>query len=158
WYIIDSPVPPAQDTGGGRPALPAQHHGPVVPSPSGTTGNLLATIDALGDETAYTYNATGNGRGQLATVVDSRNDPTQYTAYDRYGNPTTIIDPVGNQTAQTFDARSRLMTKEVSFGGQNKLLVVNAYDKLDRVLDERKVDELDHLAAQTMHYEYMPHG
>jgi RHS repeat-associated protein len=149
FYLLDSPVPLAQDTGGPVPNLPA---GARLPMLSGfRTGNLLAVIDAAGDETEYAYQVhtatADSGLGDLLSVRDPRGKLTLYLGYDRYGNALSIQDAAGNVTTQTFDVRSRLLLKKDTFGHH----VEYAYDGLDRKVRETKFDDTPGSTANQFH-------
>ncbi len=130
--------------------LPKLAGGASVPAFTGqNTGNLLATIDAMGDTTTYQYATVGAyngayGPGDLMSVTDPRGNKTQYLQYDAYGDAMVIEDAAGNYTTQTFDVRSRMISQTV-YGGQSSAhsTTVYVYDGLDRVIRETEFDDLD---------------
>ncbi|HEX4608629.1 MAG TPA: tandem-95 repeat protein, partial [Urbifossiella sp.] len=149
FYVYDDTAfPAAASTGGPPPALPPLQNGVALPTPTGLTGNLLATVDAVGDVTRYEYStaatyAGGYGPGDLEKMTDPRGFVTTYR-YDAYGNATqtfTQTDPAdvshGVTTTQTFDARSRVVTMTDTFGHH----VDYVYDGLDRVQREVQFDD-----------------
>src|SRR5262249_36928462 len=106
YFVYDSPVP--------VPNLPA---GINVQFSGLPTGNLLATIDALGNATTYDYAGSGDlagghfGLGDLKAITDPRGNTTHFTDYDRYGNLLRSVDATGhNVTTQRFDVRSQLLS------------------------------------------------
>ena len=136
--------------------------GAALPAFTGfNTGDLLATIDAVGDTTLYTYATSATvgsnnsisgyngtfGLGDLMTKTVVRggglNEVTRYLQYDPYGNATKSEDAEGNDTIQTFDVRSR-PTTVTTYGGQStaQSTTVYAYDGLDRVVRQAEFDDL----------------
>jgi RHS repeat-associated protein len=65
--------------------------------------------------TTYTYYTctTGYQCGQLQTVTDPVGNVTTYNTYNAYGQPLTITDPNGTVTTLTYDARTRLTSRQV---------------------------------------------
>lgn len=102
---------------------------------TGATG-MAATASGTARITAYTYNAAGqilteNGprtdvqdvtqytydtQSNLATVKNALNRITTLGGYDANGRPATITDPNGLITSLGYDARGRLLTRNV--GGE----------------------------------------
>jgi YD repeat-containing protein len=86
-------------------------------------GSVL-TVDGprtdVGDIMTYTYYANNDAdlgkRGNVATIIDAFGHVTSITAYNALGQPTTIVDPNGLVTALIYDARQRLVTRNV--GGE----------------------------------------
>lgn len=66
--------------------------------------------------TTYTYYTctTGSQCGELETVTDPVGNVTTYNTYNAYGQPLTITDPNGVVTTLTYDARQRLLSRQVS--------------------------------------------
>ena len=90
-------------------------------------GQMLTTDDPrsdVNDITAYTYDTQGN----IATVTNALGQVTQVTAYDAHGKPLTIVDPNGLTTSLAYDARQRLISRNV--GGET---TVYAYDGVGQV-------------------------
>ncbi len=81
-----------------------------------TDGGLLASVDGplagSGDSVRYTYSQSGF----LASSTDTNGLTTTVTAWNRFGQPTSITDPNGTITALTYDPRGRLasMTRDPS--------------------------------------------
>ncbi len=121
-----------------------------APSPNGSTGNLLATIDAVGNITQFAYKPNGD----LDFTVDPRGQVTEYVSYDAFGNATMIEDAEGNVTARVYDNRSRMELTFGSFGHH----IQRQYDNLDRVIRETKLDDLYGLASETTDYAFLPGG
>src|SRR5262249_47709329 len=65
--------------------------------------------------TTYTYYTctTGYQCGQLQTVTDPVGNITTYNTYNAHGQPLTITDPKGVVTTLTYDARTRLTSRQV---------------------------------------------
>jgi RHS repeat-associated protein len=85
---------------------------------------MTSATDALGNQTTYGYDASGNqtsvtdplgrvttktfdAQGRVLSVTDPLNGTTSY-AYDAMGNQTSITDPVGNTTTFAYDQSGRL--------------------------------------------------
>jgi RHS repeat-associated protein len=84
-----------------------------------TDGQVL-TVDGprtdIADVSAYAYynDTTADHReGDLHTVTNAAGHVTEITAYDKHGNPLTIVDPNGVTTTLTYDPRQRLETRTV---------------------------------------------
>ncbi len=137
--------------------------GASLPAVTGLdTGDLLATVDAVGDVTEYTYATSAtvgaggpsygyNGTyslGDLMTETVVRgggmNEVTKYLQYDAYGNVTMSADPAGNYTISTFDVRSRPLSV-TTYGSESQKHSTTdyAYDGLDRVIRQTEFDDLD---------------
>jgi RHS repeat-associated protein len=65
--------------------------------------------------TTYTYYTctTGYQCGMLHTVTDPVGNVTTYNTYNAHGQPLTITDPNGVVTTLTYDARTRLTSRQV---------------------------------------------
>jgi RHS repeat-associated protein len=65
--------------------------------------------------TTYTYYTctTGSQCGQLQTVTDPVGNVTTFNTYNAHGQPLTITDPNGVVTTLTYDARTRLTSRQV---------------------------------------------
>ncbi len=76
-----------------------------------TYGEITSVTDALGNKTSYSY----DGAGRVLTVTTPRGnvdgaDPGDYTTtytYDKAGNRTAVIDPLGDETNTIYDALNR---------------------------------------------------
>jgi RHS repeat-associated protein len=62
---------------------------------------------------AYYTCTTGSQCGQLQTVTDPVGNVTTYNTYNAHGQPLTITDPNGVVTTLTYDARTRLTSRQV---------------------------------------------
>ena len=169
FFLYDSPLPLSGSTHAADAVVPTLPGGAVVPQASGRTGNLLATVDALGDTTTYTYAAplldgaanftyadisTFNGTygpGDRKTETDATGHLTRYESYDRYGNSTAVfVQAQGNDgsfVTQQYDARSRMVLTS-TFGRTSGVETahshtVYAYDALDRTIQQTQFDDLD---------------
>jgi RHS repeat-associated protein len=69
----------------------------------------------VSDVTTYTYYTctTGSECGQVHTVTNALNQTTTYNTYNVYAQPLTITDPNGIVTTLTYDARQRLISRQV---------------------------------------------
>jgi RHS repeat-associated protein len=69
----------------------------------------------LNSTTTYTYYTctTGYQCGQLQTVTDPVGNVTTYNTYNAHGQPLTITDPNGVVTTLTYDARTRVTSRQV---------------------------------------------
>ena len=68
------------------------------------------------DLTTYTYYtcSTGFECGQLYTVTNALNQVTTFNTYNAHGQPLTITDPNGVVTTLAYDARQRLVSRQVA--------------------------------------------
>ena len=89
-------------------------------------GDLLETIDAVGNHTTYGY----DDHGRLDSVTDPRKFVTDHRGWDSFGNPTEIEDPLGNVTTRTFDLRGRLERQSDTMARETR----QTCDGLDRVV------------------------
>ncbi len=150
YYVYDDTAYSLADsTGGPAPPMPPLKGGVTLPAATGLTGNLLATIDAVGDVTQYQYFTgssqynvgAGYGPGDLMQEIDPKGYVTLYENYDAYGNAGKIFAQTtgmqGITTTQTFDSRSRMTSQEDTF----KHHVDDVYDGLDRVVREVHLDD-----------------
>ncbi|MCL2503924.1 MAG: right-handed parallel beta-helix repeat-containing protein [Coriobacteriia bacterium] len=85
------------------------------------------SIDAAGNATSSTYNATGL-RG---TVTDARRNTTAFT-YDANGNTTSVTDPLGHSTRASYDASSNIQWAEDALGYRTEY----GYDPTGRFLTD----------------------
>jgi YD repeat-containing protein len=93
-----------------------------------TRGKVLTAdgprID-VSDVTTTTYYAEDDPdsgkRGNVASITNALGHLTSITAYNAYGQPLTIIDPNGLTTTLAYDARQRLVSRNV--GGE-----ITSYD------------------------------
>jgi RHS repeat-associated protein len=79
-----------------------------------TPEGRLASVDGprtdVADVTTFLYDAAGN----LIKTVDALGRETNVTAYDAHGRPLTLVDPNGAVTELGYDARNRLVSREVA--------------------------------------------
>ena len=87
------------------------------------------------DVTTYTYYAADDAdlgkRGNIATITNALGHVTQITAYDKNGNPLTMIDPNGVTTTLTYDLRQRLTGRSV--GGENTTYTYDGVGQLTKI-------------------------
>ena len=122
-------------------------------------------VNGLTVGTTYTFtvaatNAVGTGPSSATSnSIVADNTATNY-AYDAQGNLTTITNPNGQVTSQTFDALNRRIqiTQPVPTTGAANPVIKTAYDGLDQVIsvtDPRslstsyQIDGLGNLLKQT---------
>jgi RHS repeat-associated protein len=74
-----------------------------------TAGNLLSQTDELQHKTFFVNDAAGNVTSQTAYLDANTTVKTSYT-YNSFGEPLTVIDPLGNLTTNTYDANGNLLT------------------------------------------------
>jgi RHS repeat-associated protein len=91
-----------------------------------TTGDLLETLDPVGNRTRYGYDE----HGRLQEVTDPRGYVTKHRAWDSFGNAGEVEDPLGNVTTRTFDLRGRLGRQADTMGRETS----QTWDGLDRLV------------------------
>ena len=104
------------------------------------TGNLLKTVDAAGNETAYNYEPLGSN--VISVVVTPKDDPThpRHTGYgyDRLGRLVRESDPAGNIYEYTTDGAgnraSQKQTRKKADGTVEELTTSYEYDRLNRLV------------------------
>lgn len=122
-----------------------------------TFNKMTSFTDAKQQTTSYSLDGDGNttriqlptgrsiildfkGNGDLERKTDQYGFTTTYESYDAYGNVTTIRRQTSGGSSvlghQTFDVRSRLLTSSDDLGPT----VSNAYDALDRVVQQTVTD------------------
>lgn len=111
-----------------------------------TLNRVSRSVDELGRETLFTYDASGNvisirnalfqttnftydTFGQLTSVTDQLGH-SQQAEYDVYGNVTAVIDALGNRTTIAYDLIGRMTSVTDPLGRQ----VSFTYDNVDRLL------------------------
>jgi RHS repeat-associated protein len=109
-------------------------------------GDLLSTTDALGNTITNTYDSNGNptaisglangpinltyGAGGLLTILTTAEGTTTYE-YDRRGNVTKEVDPLGHETIYTFDGNGNRLTetrKLTTAAGVQTLVTTTEYN------------------------------
>ena len=85
------------------------------------SGNRAATVDALGSETDYTYDALNRLTSvtqPLVLVADGTEvRPRTTYAYDAAGNTVSVTDPLGHATFYAYDRADRLVVKADASSG-----------------------------------------
>src|SRR6266851_2187411 len=93
----------------------------------------------VSDVTTYTYytdnDADAGKRGNVATITNAAGHLTSITAYNAYGQPTTIIDANGMTITLAYDARQRLTSR--NSGGE---ITTYAYDSVGQLTKVRLPD------------------
>jgi RHS repeat-associated protein len=79
-----------------------------------TPQGLLASIDGprtdVADVTTFGYDSQGN----LTSITNALGHIARITAHDAHGNPLTLVDPNGVETTLTYDARQRLLSRNIA--------------------------------------------
>jgi YD repeat-containing protein len=100
---------------------------------------LVLTMDGpradVSDVTTYTYYADDDPdlgkRGNVATISNALGHVTQITEYNAHGQPLTIQDPNGLTTTLAYDARQRLISRNV--GGETTTYDYDGVGQLTKV-------------------------
>jgi YD repeat-containing protein len=72
-------------------------------------GQVKTSTDPDGKTSSYQYDAQGN----LTALTNAAQQMTQFTRYDANGNPLEILSPDGIKSILTYDARNRLISRQV---------------------------------------------
>jgi len=104
----------------------------------GAHGQLLTAdgprID-VADRATFEYyaddDADAGKRGNLRRITNAAGHVTEIAAYDAHGQPTRIVDPNGLVTELAYDARRRLISRQV--GGETTTYAYDAAGNLTRV-------------------------
>jgi RHS repeat-associated protein len=120
--------------------------------------SLNGNVDKITLPNLRTVDFRYAANGDLLEVTDQYGTKTVFSNYDSYGNPQTITKQLGgNQTqviSQTFDDRSRQLTKNDSLGTN----VTIEYDGLDRPTKQITSDPAGYRDALTTETTYHPEG
>ena len=108
-------------------------------------GRLQSSIDALGQETRYSY-VRDFGQGRQVVVSDAAGE--RRTSYDALNRVVKEVDRLGNAVSYQHDAMNRELTITTSSG----LRTVTRYTR------HGEVWQLTDGAGQTTRYEYDSHG
>lgn len=117
-----------------------------------STGDLVATIDAMGNRSEMTYTPAGlletvkdplarvttytyDGRGNLVEQVNPARERVQYF-YDSLDRRVQTTDPLGGTTAYTYDAAGRLLSLTDPAGNTTSY----SYDNNGRMETRRSPD------------------
>ena len=98
WITTD-----AQGSGCSSCTVRGNVHQDIDPS----TGLVSAVTDELGHTTNFSYDTLNNLASQSAQL-DSNNTVTTSYTYNSFGEPLTVIDPLGNKTTNGYDASGNL--------------------------------------------------
>ncbi len=89
----------------------------------------------VSDVTSYTYYPNNDldpgKRGNLASVTNAAGHVTQILAYNAHGQPTQIVDPNGLAITLGYDARQRLVSRQV--GSETTTYTYDGVGQLTRV-------------------------
>jgi RHS repeat-associated protein len=89
----------------------------------------------VSDVITYTYypndDADPGKRGNLASVADAAGHATHIVAYNAFGQPAQIVDPNGLATMLVYDARQRLISRQV--GDETTTYAYDGVGQLTRV-------------------------
>ena len=123
----------------------------MAPPRTATTGRGTSSprTDALGNTTAYTYDARGNVLTQTATV-DGQPQVTRY-AYDARGNLTKETDALGHETSYTYDRSGNRLgqtTTRTTPSGVETLVTSHEYDASGRLV---KTTDPDGTSTRTVY-------
>ncbi|QRF55106.1 RHS repeat-associated core domain-containing protein [Variovorax paradoxus] len=119
-------------------------------------GNVVATVDALGQETRYAYDGRGlpveivdalgktrrmayDAAGRIVRHVDCSGLATSY-AYDDWGYLASVTDPLGQTTSYRHDSLGRLLSVQYADGACER----QVYDAAGRL-----VEHVDALGRRT---------
>jgi RHS repeat-associated protein len=127
-------------SGGGNPI--------TIVATYNSTWNRLATLkDGRGSITTYTYHASGNGAGQIATAVRPAvggQQPTHSFLYNAIGLVTQETDPTGRITTHSYDGAGNKLTTTngvAAIGGPALNLTTtftpNTWGDVETVVDPR---------------------
>ncbi len=99
-----------------------------------TAGQMLTMIGPRTDVnqiTTYTYDSQEN----LSSVTNALGQTSYITSYDAHGKPLSMTDPNDLVTQMTYDARQRLLTRNV--GGE---VTTNTYDAAGQITQVTRPD------------------
>ncbi|MBC2711713.1 MAG: cadherin-like domain-containing protein [Desulfosarcina sp.] len=94
-------------------------------------GRLIRVIDALGNETIYSYNSMGN----KLTQTDANGNTTSFT-YDSLGRLLIRTLPMGQGESYTYDANGNVLMK-TDFNGD---IIAYTYDAMKRIVRKQYTD------------------
>lgn len=95
-----------------QPSPRGEDAGPIMRQEYDSVGNLIKTIDPLGNETRFAYdnlrrkNGEENAEGGVASFT-----------YDSEGRMVSLTDPVGNTTSWTFGMSGRIVAEHIKIDG-----------------------------------------
>jgi RHS repeat-associated protein len=115
------------------------------------TGDLLATLDAVGNRTEFHY----DGDGQLEWTKDPRGFTTIFRAFNDFGSPREILNPLNQLTTRSYDSRNRLVEERQEPYGRLARLV---YDGHDRPIEQLRVSGGPASGDERTLTEYYPGG
>ena len=95
-------------------------------------GNLVETIDPLGNSVYYGYDSLGRNT-IVRTPFENDTYSSYRTFYDNNGNVSTTVDPLGNSTRYNFNNRGFLISVELGAGTNDSLLTRYSYDEEGRL-------------------------
>jgi RHS repeat-associated protein len=136
---------------------PLSGTGDALTSNFDTSGNLISSVNGLGQQTTYSNH---NGLGQPGRVTGVNGSITDYT-YDARGrklSETKIISGVSYTTSFTYDARGRIVSTTQPDG----VITKASYDVQDRVgtisrtrpYEDGNIDTFDETVTDKLVYSY----
>jgi len=90
-----------------------------------TTGDLLATVDPVGNRTEFHYDADG----QLDRSTDPRGFTTFFRSFNDFGSPREIVNPLGQLTTRRYDSRNRMVEESQEPYGRLAQVVYDGHDR-----------------------------
>lgn len=108
-------------------------------------GNVIKSIDALGNEITQKWDALGN----ITNVIDA-NGNSYSLSYDNNGNLIKETKAIGNEVEYTYDVVGQLITEK----NANGTLINYKYDLAGNLIEESYVVKDQTTPSQTITYTY----
>jgi YD repeat-containing protein len=100
-------------------------------------GDLLATLDPVGNLTEYHYDADG----RLEWTKDPRKLTTRFRVFNDFGSPGEIENPLGQVTYRTYDSRNRLVEELEEPYHRVTRAVYDGFDRPVERVSARRADD-----------------
>jgi RHS repeat-associated protein len=109
----------------------------IIDKPASITISADSGGSTILQQTLYSYfGVTGNLQQKSDLICPSTYAVTSYT-YDNYGNPTTIIDPIGITNTISYDSKATFPARQYVGALANNLIDYTLYDsRSGELLDE----------------------